>query len=80
MKIQEAKENVVKNFRANYTTFNNPSIHDIEIFLLNTMEQIVQISKQEFKDAILSKLKNYEGRYGCENTKHEIITFIKNHK
>ena len=35
---------------------------------------------EEYKDGLLNKLKDYEGRYGCENTKHEIITIIKNHK
>ena len=45
MTIQEAKENVIKNFRANYTTENNPSVHEIEVFLLNTMEQLEDLKE-----------------------------------
>ena len=37
MKIQEAKDNIMKNFRANYTN-DHFAIHDVEIFLLNTLE------------------------------------------
>ncbi len=79
MTIQEAKENVMKNFRANYTN-DHQDIHDIEVFLLNTLENMELVTKQVFKDTLVKKLANYEGRYGCENTRHEIITIIKNHK
>jgi len=79
MTTKNAKENIMKNFRANYTN-DHQSTHDIEVFLLNAMEQLETISKQEFKDTLTEKLKHYQGRYGCENTQHEIITIIKNHK
>lgn len=46
MKIQEAKENIMKNFRANYTN-DHQSTHDIEIFLLNTLEQFESIVRKE---------------------------------
>ena len=78
MTTKEAKENIIKNFRANYTTENNPSVHDIEVFLLNTMENLEIVIKSNFKKSLVDKLKYYEGRYGCENTRHEIITIIKN--
>ena len=42
MKIKEAKENVMKNFRANYTN-DHMALHDIEIFLLNTLEQMQSV-------------------------------------
>lgn len=42
MKIEEAKNNIMKNFRANFTN-DHQSVHDIEIFLLNTLEQFEQI-------------------------------------
>lgn len=46
MKIKEAKENVMKNFRANYTP-DHMDLHDIEVFLLNTMEQLTDIAFEE---------------------------------
>ena len=49
MTIKQAKENVMKNFRANYTN-DHQDIHDIEVFLLNTMEQLVDIVKKEAID------------------------------
>jgi hypothetical protein len=55
-KIQEAKENVMKNFRSNYTN-DHQSTHDIEIFLLNTMEQFEVVVKRECKN-IITKWKN----------------------
>ena len=44
MKIQEAKENIIKNWRANYTT-DHMDNHDKEVFLLNAMEQLEQVVK-----------------------------------
>lgn len=46
MKIKEAKENILKNWRANYTT-DHMDNHDKEVFLLNAMEQLESIVKQE---------------------------------
>ena len=46
MKIKDAKDNVMKNFRANYTN-DHQDIHDIEVFLLNTMEQLTEVIKKE---------------------------------
>lgn len=78
MTIKEAKENILKNWRANYTA-DHMDNHDKEVFLLNAMEQLESIVKDNFQLSLVAKLKNYEGRYGCENTKHEIITIMKNH-
>ena len=42
MKIKEAKENIMKNFRANYTN-DHMFRHDVEVFLLNTLEQFQSV-------------------------------------
>ena len=48
MTIKEAKENVIKNFRA----LNYPDHHEIEVFLLNTMEQLESVVKADFVKAL----------------------------
>ena len=53
MKIKEAKENVIENFRR----LNYPDHHEIEVFLLNTLEQFEGVVKDDCK-RIINKWKN----------------------
>lgn len=43
MTIKQAKENIMKNWRANYTA-DHMDNHDKEVFLLNAMEQLADIA------------------------------------
>lgn len=52
MKIQEAKENIMKNFRANYTN-DHIDNHDKEVFLLNAMEQLEQVVRKEVEKKLV---------------------------
>ena len=54
MKIQEAKENVMKNFRANYTS-DHMSSHDVEVFLLNTLENLQLAVTSEIRKELLKE-------------------------
>ena len=47
MTTKEAKENIIKNFRANYSN-DHQSTHDIEVFLLNAMEQLEGIVAKNY--------------------------------
>ena len=53
MKIKEAKENVIKNFRANHQ--NNPNVYNIEVFLLNTMENIQMVITSGIRKGLLKE-------------------------
>jgi hypothetical protein len=59
MTNKEAKENIINNFRANYanntdSTFVHRSKIDLEVFLLNAMEQLETI----VKDNLVKGIKN----------------------
>lgn len=54
MKIKEAKDNVMKNFRANYTN-DHMDIHDIEVFLLNTLENMQLVVTSEIRKGLLKE-------------------------
>ena len=54
MKIKEAKENIMKNFRANYTN-DHMSSHDVEVFLLNTLENLQLAITSEIRKGLLKE-------------------------
>ena len=54
MTTKQAKENVIKNFRANYTN-DHMDIHDIEVFLLNTLENIQLAVTSEIRKGLLKE-------------------------
>ncbi len=51
MKIKEAKENVIDNFRR----LNYPDHHEIEVFLLNTMENLQLAITSEIRKGLLKE-------------------------
>ncbi len=65
MKISEAKKNIMKNFRANYTN-DHQQIHDIEVFLLNAMENLelcITQNNNRLRDKIEEAVVNLERDY-----------------
>jgi len=59
MTTKEAKENIIKNFRANYTN-DHQSTHDIEVFLLNAMEQLESIVEKTVITRAVKIIEEYE--------------------
>ena len=56
MTTKQAKENIMKNWRANYTA-DHMDNHNKEVFLLNAMEQLENIAKDEFVNEYTNELK-----------------------
>lgn len=82
MTIKQAKENIMKNFRANYTN-DHQDIHDIEIFLLNTMENLELVIKNEAID-VCESYNNHsshvpeEAKEWIDEIRYEIEDFFDN--
>ena len=78
MTIQQAKKNIINNFRANYSA-DHLSTHDIEIFILNSMEQLEQIVKKEYGKYIKEMIKENtsNNRYRDGETAFDIVKDIK---
>ena len=45
MSIKEIKDNIMRNFRANFTN-DHMDIHDVEVFLLNTLEEMGRLAAE----------------------------------
>lgn len=74
MTIKEAKENVIENFRR----LNYPDHHEIEVFLLNTMEQLESIIKLEY-DSDTMKAVRVLSKIALQKRVLGIIESYKNH-
>ena len=61
MTIEQAKENILKNWRANYTA-DHMDNHDKEVFLLNAMEQLEAVVKHEYEKKINLSLEKSQER------------------